>query len=309
MPRKVRVTTASFHPWAARTPDENRADAAAFVDAARREHADLVCLPETLLHAGIPREERPIGEPIPGPTFDLLAERARTNRVNVIAGLVERSDGQNRNVAVAIDRGGRLVGRYAKIHPTINECLDQRIVPGGASTVVDLDVGRVGLAVCYDIGWPAVWQDLADRGAELVVWPSAYDGGFPLQVYAWTHFYYVVSSVWGQHAKVIDITGRVLASTSKFHRLATETIDLEKRAFHTDDQVAKLHAIQMKYGSRVTAVAFSEEHVFTLASNDPALPLAALIEEFGLETFRAYHKRAERIQDAHRVREVVAAAT
>ena len=309
MPRKVRITVTSFFPWAVRRPDENRADAVSFVDAAGREQADLVCLPETLLQAGIPREERPIGEPIPGPTFDLLAERARSNRVNVIAGLVERSDGQNHNVAVAIDRGGRLVGRYAKIHPTINECLEQRIVPGSASAVVDLDFGRVGLAICYDIGWPALWQELADRGAELVVWPSAYDGGFPLQAYAWTHFYYVVSSVWGQHARVIDITGRVLASTSKFHRLASETIDLEKRAFHIDDQVAKLHAIQMKYGSRVSAVAFSEEHVFTLESNDPALPLAALIAEFGLETFRAYHQRAERTQDAHRVREGVAGAT
>ena len=53
MPRKVRVTTTSFFPWGARRPEENRADAAAFVDAAGRERADLVCLPETLLQVGV----------------------------------------------------------------------------------------------------------------------------------------------------------------------------------------------------------------------------------------------------------------
>jgi len=300
MPRKVRVATASLFSPDVRRADENRADALAYVEAAGRDGADLVCLPETLLQAGTPRAERPIVEPIPGPTFDALAAAARASRINVVAGLCELREGRHYNVAVAIDRDGRLVGRYEKVHPTIGECRDQRIVPGRAGAVVDLDVGRVGLAVCYDIGWPALWQTLADERAELVVWPSAYDGGFPLQAYAWTHFYYVVSSVWGQHSRVIDLTGRVLASTSRWSRLALATIDLEKRVFHVDDQYDKLAAIQRRYGGRVTAVGYSEENVFTLESNDPDLPLAEIAREFGLETFRDYHARAERVQDEAR---------
>lgn len=300
MPRKVRVATASLFSPGPRTADQNRADAVAYVRAAGQDGADLVCLPETLLQAWTARELRPIVEPIPGPTFDALAEAARAGRTNVVAGLCERRDGQNYNVAVAIDRDGRLVGRYEKIHPTIGECRDQRIVPGQGSGVVDLDFGRVGLAVCYDIGWPAVWQALAAERAELVVWPSAYDGGFPLQAYAWTHFYYVVSSVWGQHSKVIDLTGRVLASTSRWSRLASATIDLEKQVFHVDDQYDKLQAIQLRYGPRVGAVGYSEENVFTLESNDPDLPLAEIAREYGLETFRQYHARAERVQDESR---------
>jgi beta-ureidopropionase len=300
MPRKIRVATASFFSSGPRTEAENRADALAYVESAGRDGADLVCLPETLLHAGTPRAERPIVEPIPGPTFDALAEAARASRTNVVAGLCELREGRHYNVAVAIDRQGRLAGRYEKIHPTIGECRDQRIVPGRATGLVDLDVGRVGLAVCYDVGWPAVWQSLADGGAELVVWPSAYDGGFPLQAYAWTHFYYVVSAVWGQHSKIVDLTGRVLASTSRWSRLAIATIDLERAVFHVDDQYEKLREIQLRYGGRVTAVGYSEENVFTLESNDPELPLAEIVREHGLETFRAYHARAERVQDEHR---------
>jgi predicted amidohydrolase len=300
MPRKVRVTTTSFAFLGPRSVEGNRTSAAAYVDAAGAERADLVCLPETLLHAGIPRADRPMDETVPGPTFDLLAERARANRVNVVAGLVERRGDRRENVAVVIDRDGQLVGRYSKIHPTTTECELQRITPGCQTGLVDLDVGRIGLAICFDVGWPRIWQDLSEGGAELVVWPSAYDGGFPLQVYAWTHFYYVVSSVWGQHSKVIDITGRVLASTSRWNHLTSATIDLEKRVFHIDDQVAKLHEIQTRYGARVTAVGCSEENVFTLESNDPALPLDAIAAEFGLESFRDYHARATLVQDRHR---------
>jgi predicted amidohydrolase len=300
MPRKVRVATASFFSPTERTPDQNRDDAIAYVDAAGRDGADLVCLPETLLQAGTPHAIRPIVEPIPGRTFDALAERARANRINVVAGLTELRDGLHYNVAVAIDRDGQRVGSYEKIHPTIGECRNQQIVPGAGPGIVDLDFGRVGLAVCYDIGWPPVWQALADGGAELVVWPSAYDGGFPLQAYAWTHFYYVVSSVWGQHSKVIDLTGRVLGSTSRWNRFITTTIDLEKKVFHTDEQYTKLQAIQLRYGGRVTAVGYSEENVFTLESNDPAVTLADIVREYGLESFRDYHARATTVQDAAR---------
>jgi hypothetical protein len=75
----------------------------------------------------------------------------------------------------------------------------------------------------------------SDQGAELVVWPSAYDGGFALQAYAWLRQYYVASSVRTEHSRIIDITRRILASTSRWHRVATETIDLEKERFHIDD--------------------------------------------------------------------------
>jgi predicted amidohydrolase len=316
MPRKVRVTTTSFDDFGRarftgrmRTPAENLAFALACVDAAGAERSDLLCLPETFLYAGVPVAERPEAEPLPGPTSEALAERARANRVNVVAGLVERSGERGYNVAVAIDRDGRLVGRYAKIHATLGECGPQRLTPGGESVVVDLDVGRVGLAICFDIGWPAAWQALADLGAELVVWPSAYDGGFPLQVYAWSHFYYVVSAVYGPHAKIVDVTGRVLAATSQWSRLATATIDLEKQVFHIDNgNWDRLREIQLTYGARVSAFGYSEENVFTLESNDPELPLAELIRRHDLETYRAYHARATAVQDATRGRPAPEAA-
>ncbi len=301
MPRKVRILTTSFHGPQERSVKANRELACRFVEAADAERADLVCLPESFLDVGLPRDELPVAEPIPGPSFDALSSLAKRHAVWVVAPFCVRTEaGAIENSAVVIDRRGELAGRYAKVHPTIGECEQRSIAPGREAAVVDTDFGRFGLAICYDIGWPAHWDDLRRLGAEMVVWPSAYDGGFPLQAYAWTHSYYVVSSVRTEHSRVIDVTGRVIASTSRWHRLAATTIDLEKEVFHIDDQVDNLYRLQRELGHRVDVEALTEEHVFTLESHDPAWPVARIKEHFGLENFRDYHARAARVQDGYR---------
>jgi predicted amidohydrolase len=303
MPRKVRVTTTSFHGRQPRSVAGNRAFALACIEAAAAEHADLVCLPESFLDIGIPRDELPIAEPILGPTFDAISSLARKHGLWVVAPFCVRSpDGVIKNSAVVIDRQGEMAGVYAKVHPTIGECERRAIVPGNEVTIVDTDFGRLGLAICYDVGWPDHWAKLQEAGAELVVWPSAYDGGFPLQAYAWLHSYYVISAVHTEHSRVIDITGRILASTSRWHRFASTTIDLEKELFHIDDQVEKLHRIQLELGSKVSIEALSEEHVFTVESNDLAWPVERIKAEYGLESFREYHHRAEGVQNESRDR-------
>ncbi len=301
MPRKVRVTTASFHRQMTASVESNRAFALTSFEAAGAEQADVLCLPETLLEIGLPHADRPYVESISGPTIDAFSALAKQHRLWVVAPLSIRSDaGIIENMAVVIDRNGEVGGVYSKVHPTIGECQQRSIVPGSEATVIDTDFGRLGLAICYDVGWPQHWQALADQGAELVVWPSAYDGGFPLRAYAWLHQYYVVSSVRTEHSRIIDITGKILASTSRWHRFATETIDLEKELFHIDDQVEKILRIQLELGNRAQIEAMTEEHVFTLESHDPDWPVARIKAEYGLESFRDYHHRAEGVQAATR---------
>ncbi len=302
MPGKALVATVSLgYPGGKRTVEQNLASVQTYLDAASAANADLICLPETFPQVGSPKDAaHPAAQTAPGLVFDQLAAHARRGRCWIVAGTTERAaGGEVRNVAWVIDRQGKLVGRYAKVHPTIGE-IEGGITPGGEVPVFDTDFGRVGVAICYDIGWPEHWAALARQGARMIVWPSAYDGGFPLQVYAWTHFSYVVSSVWGYHSKVIDVTGRVLASTSRWSRLALQRVDLEKEVFHIDDQVQKLARVQGQLGAGVTVEAFSEENVFTVESHDSAWPVVRIKQEFGLESFRDYHARATRVQEKHR---------
>jgi predicted amidohydrolase len=302
MPRKVRVTTTSFHgQQSPASVERNRAFAVTCVEAAAAECADLLCLPETFLEIGLTAEEKPVAESMPGPTIDTLAALAREHRLWIVAPISVRTvTGIIENSAVVVDRRGEVAGNYAKVHPTIGECRTRAIVPGHEPLVIETDFGRLGLAICYDVGWPAHWEELKRQGAELVVWPSAYDGGFPLQAYAWLHQYYVVSSVRTEHSRIIDISGRILAATSRWHRFASETIDLEKELFHIDDHTAKIERVQLDFGHRARVEAFTEDHVFTLESNDPAWPVARIKAEYGLESFADYHRRAEGVQDGLR---------
>ena len=305
MPRKVRITTTSFDISGARTAEQNRDQACAFVEAAGSGGADLVCLPETFLDTGLSADQLPYAEPLPGPTLDALSRLADKHRLWVVAGYsVRTDDGAVENSAVVIDRHGQMAARYGKIHPTISEMTRRNIAPGTeCATVVETDFGRMGLAICYDIGWPELWAQLAEQGAELVVWPSAYGGGLPLQSYAWTHGYYIVSTVLSEHSRVIDISGAILASTSRWSRLVTTTIDLEKELLHIAPSLGqheKLFRLQEEMGGRITMQGFTEENFVTLESNDPDWPVTRIKERYGLLNWREYHAAATQMQDEHR---------
>jgi predicted amidohydrolase len=67
------------------------------------------------------------------------------------------------------------------------------VIPGNELPVFETDFGPVGILICFDIGWHETWRALAEKGAKMVVWQSAYDGGFLLNAYAALNVYYVVS--------------------------------------------------------------------------------------------------------------------
>jgi beta-ureidopropionase len=298
MPRIVHIATTSGFPADAQQ-DENRAHALRCIEEAGQRRADLVCLPEGYL--GRTNADRP--EQIPGNTFDGLARLARQYSLWIVAGLYvsQSPDTQDiYNCAVVIDRHGKLAGCYAKMHPTIDECEDHRVIPGSEPIVVDTDFGRVGLAICYDIGWPDYWADLARLGAELVVWISAYDGGLPLSYYAWNHHYQIVSSVRTDHSRALDITGSEIASTNSWHQMADVLLDLETELFHADYNEHQISRVKSEMGNRITVKAFGEERFFTLASNDPDWPVERIAKHYGLEPFRNYYARAANVQDEFR---------
>lgn len=246
--------------------------------------------------AGLPLENvSVVAEPIPGPAFNAVAEYARRYSMYVVAGFYASDDKKISNVAALIDRKGNLIGTYAKQYPTEQE-IDCGVTPGADVVVLETDFGRLGLAICFDLNWQPFWAELANQGADLVCWISAYEGGFPLQAYAWLHQYPIVTSVWPYHARVIDITGRVLTSTSRWGRIAVCDLNLDKRLFHTDLQADKLLTLQTHYGQRVHLETFTEEHLFTLEAKDPDLSLDEVVKEYGLVDYQAYIDRCTTVQ-------------
>lgn len=297
MPRKINVITTGFNEEFTRGFSANQYlnKAMDMLDAFSDMKPDLVCFPETFTETG--SLDCNCTKDSVEAVFRALSEKAAKLKSYIIAGTHEYIGQHKYNSAWLIDREGKLAGRYMKNHPVDYEIIRNKVKPGNEIPVFKTDFGTLGIAICFDIGWPEVWSTLASKGAELVAWISAYDGGFPLRSYANQHSYYVVSSVWTNHAKIIDKTSEILAETSKWTGWTARTIDLEKEIFHIDCQSDRLLDIQRKLGSKVSIESFSQEHIFTLESNDCKWPMEKIIKEFNLITYKEYHRKAEALQN------------
>jgi predicted amidohydrolase len=303
MPRIVRIVTSSLGTLEQVTPpfnlsvprfEDNVQRASDILDAAARFQPDLVLLPETFGFAGMPASAvATVAEDTGGPTAQMLAAMARKGGMNLVAGHLVREGGRLFNRALVFARDGKLVGSYDKMHPVGNEAL-AGVTPGGGPGTFDLDFGRIGVSICFDINWPSLWKEMAARGIDLACWLSAYDGGFPLRSYAWQHQYPIVSSVCSYHARLYDITGEETTLTSRWQRVGFLELNLDRALFHTDNQMHALIAIQAKYGSRIRLRTFTEEHLFTLESTDPQVALSDVVAEFSLETYRHYIDRCSK---------------
>jgi len=86
------------------------------------------------------------------------------------------------NRGFVIDARGEIRGRYDKIHlfdvdlPTGESWRESAIyAPGEEAVVVSgTPVGNLGLTICYDLRFPALFASLAEAGADLVAVPAAF---------------------------------------------------------------------------------------------------------------------------------------
>ena len=87
-----------------------------------------------------------------------MSAKAKQHRMYVAGGIVRKDEKADRvyNTAPLLDRDGKLVGMYDKIHPYSPEINEQGITPGGEVRVFQTDFGKVGFMICYD-GWSPTW--------------------------------------------------------------------------------------------------------------------------------------------------------
>jgi predicted amidohydrolase len=165
-------------------PKANLAAALAAIEEAKSAGADYVLTPEMTniiakrerLMATIVDEER-------DPTLAALREAARKHSLYIHIGslAVKVSPERAANRSFLIDRRGDVVARYDKIHmfdvdlaggESYRESHSYR--PGDLAVVADLPWGRLGVTICYDLRFPALYRALAESGASFLSIPSAF---------------------------------------------------------------------------------------------------------------------------------------
>ncbi|MDT5316778.1 MAG: hypothetical protein QOE74_5798 [Mycobacterium sp.] len=141
-------------------------------------HVQLVVVPELMLAAEAPLLQargswmNEVAEPIPGPTTGRASELAKETGLWLVPGsLYERGDdGKVYNTAIAVSPLGEVAATYRKVFPWQPY---EHTTPGNEFVVFDIpDIGRVGLAICYDGSFPETVRQLAWLGAEVIIQPT-----------------------------------------------------------------------------------------------------------------------------------------
>lgn len=106
---------------------------------------------------------------------DEIADLSARLDLVIIGSLPEKDQGSLYNTAFVHDRGQE-IGRYRKLHLFSPMKEDDYLTPGDKTLVIPTSVGRLGMAICYDLRFPEMFRKLALDGAEVVClpaqWPS-----------------------------------------------------------------------------------------------------------------------------------------
>ena len=239
-------TTAFLVEDSPHTIDMNIGRAIGYIALAKAQGADILCLPEMVSTANVPKDLEYHAEEFPGEITAAFRRAARVHNINIIAPYLVRSGKKVYNQATVIDRKGKIAGFYRKIQPTAEE--SRHVVPGNELPVFDLDFGRIAVMICMDIYFPEIPRIYAFKGAEILFWPTVSHG--PTQealrtqliARALDNSLIVAEANLANHppyaayagryrpatARIIDHNGDVLAQTGRRHGVATATVDLDE---------------------------------------------------------------------------------
>lgn len=144
---------------------------------AARAGAALVVFPEgSMCCFGNPLG--PVAEPLDGPWASAVRAAAAEAGITVVVGMFTPADeGRVHNTLLATGPG--VEASYDKIHlfDAFGFAESRTVAPGSKPVLITVDGLTVGLATCYDVRFPALFQQLAADGAQLVVLPASWGAG------------------------------------------------------------------------------------------------------------------------------------
>lgn len=113
-----------------------------------------------------------------------LCSLAQEFNVYLVGGTIalKAPDGRNFAASLLISPTGEVLAQYNKIHlfdVDVNDGIGQyresdATFPGQDICVIETPIGRIGMAVCYDLRFSALFRTMREQQADIVVLPSAF---------------------------------------------------------------------------------------------------------------------------------------
>jgi len=229
-----------------------------YVTQAAEKGAQFILTPENSCHMVHP-QMRKLETALPEaghPFLEHFIKRAAALSIWLLLGSITiKTDGNKLlNRSYLISPAGKVVARYDKIHlfdvdtPDGMAYRESKTFDGGTrAALVHSEIGQIGLSICYDVRFPHLYRDLAQRGAEIVTVPAAFtvptgkahwevllraraiENGVFILAPAQTGEHEGGRETWG-HSLIINPWGEILADAGADEGFIMAEIDLDEVA-------------------------------------------------------------------------------
>lgn len=167
--REITVATVQMRPKLGEAEDNLVKMSEMVSKIASQQKVDLIVFPELVTSGyelGVKFTE--LAQRVPGPTVNLMAQRANEYGVYIAFGMVtkEKVESVLYNSAILVGPDGELIDTYNKIHLRGEERMAFR--EGYQLPVMETEVGTIGLMIGYDLAFPEVARSLTLDGAEIL---------------------------------------------------------------------------------------------------------------------------------------------
>lgn len=155
---------------------QNRRKMEQYIRYAAGQGAKLIVFPETVDYIG--RDLRHHAKPVPGKWDAFLAEQAKKYGVWIHGGSITEKNphGNPWNTSLMFASNGSCIAKYQKLHMFDVKvadgpgfCESRNISPGNEIVVADTELGKLGLAICYDLRFPELFRIQSVQGAEVLI--------------------------------------------------------------------------------------------------------------------------------------------
>jgi nitrilase len=185
--REIMTKVASIQLSSGPNVQANLLEVGKYLEQISKTSSKLVVLPENF--ALMPEDDSEFlthGETVgSGPIQDFISQQAKDHKIWIIAGTIPiKTDNPKKvtSTTFVFNEMGEVVSRYDKIHlfdvelPNSNESYNESEVfnSGNDLKVIETPIGRVGLAICYDLRFPELFRLQKESNVEILVIPSAF---------------------------------------------------------------------------------------------------------------------------------------
>jgi len=226
--------------------DRRRAVQRLIRDAAKAG-AKLVCLPEFVdaqrTHEAVAYTDHHYyhlsGKYREGVFVQMIQAEARAHKIGVLYGQCAFVGKKLLNLAISVDKRGKILGSYAKTHLAPDEGPEGGMSAGDKIAPLPTDFGPVGVVTCYEVNFPEIARTQAARGARFLYVPTAGNSDayftlararaaenvLPLVFASYSMERGTKSDACG--AGIVDAFGKVLVKTTKGTKVLCAEIDLD----------------------------------------------------------------------------------